>query len=596
MTSAFGQTERSTFPTGGTLTIDPGIDPEKNFFINGFAYGDKVLFANQDNLTLSAFWEGPNNIGNGEVDIYSGSNKIATLSFAGLGANEFQLEPISTSGGTEIILDTKNVSLENYQVAPGGFATDWDWSIVAKHEGNSLAPYAIPLIASTTSGVTIAQGLDLAKGITFNQFENLFLGYSNDIPHFIADPNLSFLASLAGATGDIGQKAITYLQTNGGTQNARSNSFDPTSLAVSLTTSQANTLTNFAREDIANGLVTVWGTGGNVALSQLPPQAQTVLLDIAYQFGPKGEKTNALGGVLWTDMRAFATSLKHDLSSGLLSPSWALNTTELGKAQEVYTDLIDMSATYAGADGKPVQRYIDDANLIATIPGFVKPDAAEPPLLTVKNATASETATSIPLSITDSTADSDDTLLPVTITGVPTSWTLSDGLSAPTNLGNGTWSVAPDALASLVILSPTGGFEQGAVKLTVTASNLDMDGTATETLSTTEPLTVTVAPDAAKATLATSSGLSNNSHTLSDLMLQFTAGGGTDPAGRGSAASIAAGTSGNSFLTSTNGSVANIAALTEHFMGLPAVSGASGLLPSSLLAEEQRGFLALHQR
>jgi hypothetical protein len=121
-------------------------------------------------------------------------------------------------------------------------------------------------------------------------------------------------------------------------------------------------------------------------------------------------------------------------------------------------------------------------------------DAAEPPFLTVKNATASETATSIRLSITDTTVDSDDTLLPVTISGVPTSWTLSDGLSAPTSLGNGTWTVAPDALASLVILPPTGGFNQGIAKLTVTASNLDTDGAETETLSTSSSLTVTIHP------------------------------------------------------------------------------------------------------
>jgi hypothetical protein len=121
-------------------------------------------------------------------------------------------------------------------------------------------------------------------------------------------------------------------------------------------------------------------------------------------------------------------------------------------------------------------------------------DAAEPPVLTVKNATANETATSIPLSITDTTVDNDDTLLPVTISGVPTNWTLSDSLSAPTNLGNGTWTVAPDALASLVILPPAGGFNQGTVVLTVTASNLDTDGTETETLSTSSSLTVTIHP------------------------------------------------------------------------------------------------------
>jgi len=54
--------------------------------------------------------------------------------------------------------------------------------------------------------------------------------------------------------------------------------------------------------------------------------------------------------------------------------------------------------------------------------------------------------------------------------------------------------VAPDALASLVILPPAGGFNEGTVVLTVTASNLDTDGTETETLSTSSSLTVTIRP------------------------------------------------------------------------------------------------------
>ncbi len=82
----------------------------------------------------------------------------------------------------------------------------------------------------------------------------------------------------------------------------------------------------------------------------------------------------------------------------------------------------------------------------------------------------------------------------MTISGVPTNWTLSDSLSAPTNLGNGAWTVAPDALASLAILAPAGGFNQGTVALTVTASNLDTDDTETETLSTSSSLTVTINP------------------------------------------------------------------------------------------------------
>src|SRR5262249_39960590 len=83
------------------------------------------------------------------------------------------------------------------------------------------------------------------------------------------------------------------------------------------------------------------------------------------------------------------------------------------------------------------------------------------------------------------------------------------------------------------------------------------------------------------------SGPPTNTRSLSDLISRFVSNdtiGAPDPLSGGSVAS----------LTHTSGPLPDVAALTEHFMGAPFVSGgALGLLPSSLTtAEEQRALLA----
>ena len=83
------------------------------------------------------------------------------------------------------------------------------------------------------------------------------------------------------------------------------------------------------------------------------------------------------------------------------------------------------------------------------------------PNLQVIDPTVPDTATVIPLSISDQPVGQDATLLPVTISGLRPDWTLTDSGSAPTNLGNGTWAVAADSLAGLEILAPAGGFRAG---------------------------------------------------------------------------------------------------------------------------------------
>src|SRR5260370_846131 len=81
-------------------------------------------------------------------------------------------------------------------------------------------------------------------------------------------------------------------------------------------------------------------------------------------------------------------------------------------------------------------------------------EVAEAPLLSAGAVSVSEStaaALTIPLTIGDTSFDSDDTLDTVTIAGVPAGWNLTgDGAS---NVG-GTWTAGAASLAALQLVSP----------------------------------------------------------------------------------------------------------------------------------------------
>ena len=96
-------------------------------------------------------------------------------------------------------------------------------------------------------------------------------------------------------------------------------------------------------------------------------------------------------------------------------------------------------------------------------------------------------------------------------------------------------------------------------------------------------------PSMSTTTGPPASAASGSPGSLSDLMSQFgshDAAGAPNPLSGGSLGS----------LTHTDGPMPDIAALTEHFMGTPFVSGSAlGMLPNSLTAAEEQGaFLAFH--
>jgi len=200
----------------------------------------------------------------------------------------------------------------------------------------------------------------------------------------------------------------------------------------------------------------------------------------------------------------------------------------------------------------------------------------EVPILTIANTSPRVPAGgSIPLGIKVASVDGDDNVL-VTISGVPQGFetiTADDGHAPVAQKGANYTFTAADVNNGLTLHSTYRGGGHPVNPLTVTASN-----TTAGEKATSAPQTITVTSTA-------------NSHRLSDLTAQF----GTGVRSSRSASDATAGRFGEDPLTTASGSIPDIAALTEHFMGAPSVSvGASGLLRNSLVAEEQRASLAFH--
>jgi hypothetical protein len=190
---------------------------------------------------------------------------------------------------------------------------------------------------------------------------------------------------------------------------------------------------------------------------------------------------------------------------------------------------------------------------------------------------------SVPLGIKVTPVDNDDNVL-VTISGVPQGFetiTADDGNAPVVHHGANYTFTAADVNSGLTLHSTYRGGGHPVNPLTVTASNTTAGETATSA-----PQVIMVTDPPAFATSASTA----NSDTLTDLMAQFGARGATNSHWGTSIGSLA-----NDFVART-GTIPDLAALTEHFMGAPSVSGgASGLLAGSqTMAEEQRALLAFH--
>src|SRR5207249_3931146 len=129
-----------------------------------------------------------------------------------------------------------------------------------------------------------------------------------------------------------------------------------------------------------------------------------------------------------------------------------------GTEDTVVALAVTATATEAGAGG---------AGTTSTSFNVTVSAVAEKPTLLASDSTKGEIdgSNTIALSISDAKHDSDDTLGTVTISGVPSGWSLSAG----SDQGGGVWTEAVADLGSLSIVAPA-GTEDTVVALAVTAT------------------------------------------------------------------------------------------------------------------------------
>src|SRR4029077_3548985 len=124
--------------------------------------------------------------------------------------------------------------------------------------------------------------------------------------------------------------------------------------------------------------------------------------------------------------------------------------------------------------------FVDDTGQTFTITNGAE-TISEPPQLTAADVTLGENVASVALAITLATHDSDYTLGGVTISGVPSGWSLSgDGA---TSIAGGNWTVGSGGLRGLTLVAPTA--EAETFTLSVTAGETALGPTGTQTATTT---------------------------------------------------------------------------------------------------------------
>jgi hypothetical protein len=219
-----------------------GFSLSGKIVITGFNTTDRIDFANQMGLEtgvqysqlktlnandLSTLTADNFSSRTGELDVFSlntpsTSPRVARLFFGASNPIVKDLEPINDNGGTEIKAD---ISQQGY--APPTNSGSVNWNFILKQEGGiRLTAYVPP-----GSGVTVGGGVDLETGDVFpgSASQNTLGSILKPDLDYTTDANLTFLNSVTKA-GLRGSAAANEIAMN----------------PVSITTSQANLITNFA--------------------------------------------------------------------------------------------------------------------------------------------------------------------------------------------------------------------------------------------------------------------------------------------------------------------------------------------------------------
>jgi hypothetical protein len=248
-----------------TLNLQTGFTEH----VSGFGTGDIIDLKGFGNLTLSAGTDVFGGKVPGEVNLYTPQGNFVGSLFFDSSLDYKSLKPVSDgAGGTNLEVD----SAAGPQDPTGN---NIDWSFIHGWESPGGVTVLRPYVSTGLSGLTMAQGVDI--GGQGNNQTNVIQQVFTD---WQSNPNLSFISSFAGSSP---AQALAMLQPQakiGG---------NPSSLSVSLTTTEANAITLATETAIYNQLSQDYTAAaaqhGQGGWDTLTANQQTGILDLAYNFG-----------------------------------------------------------------------------------------------------------------------------------------------------------------------------------------------------------------------------------------------------------------------------------------------------------------------
>ena len=213
----------------------------------------------------------------------------------------------------------------------------------------------------------------------------------------------------------------------------------------------------------------------NVALGEDDPSVALAITDMAF------DTEYTLGSVTLSGVPS-GWSLSGDDAASIAAGTWTADAGGLAglvlvapspDAPGTFTLGVTASESAAGPSG--ILTATGTTSFAVTVSAV-----AEPPLLTAAHVFLPDFAHSVTLRISDTASSSDDTLGNLTISGVPSGWSLSgDGAAS---VVAGTWTADPGDLSDLVLVAPFHDHPQNFT-LSVTGTESDAASTATATTS-----------------------------------------------------------------------------------------------------------------
>jgi hypothetical protein len=384
--------------TGQNTILINGVITSRNVTetITGFGLGsngasDIIDFIGISGLTTSAAFNTNGSKDPSEVDVYSGTTQVATLYIKDANGDSATADAIyptyDGNNGTAIEVDQNSLA-GNIPAQDPIQITDIMWSVIHIHESTGgqtvLTPY-VPFDPNSTtnkSGLTISQGVDLGKYGNLLSADPTF-NLSKVFSNYSFNPNLSFLAKFIGQDNSF---AVANIGPVFSSKNL-------TSTAVSITTAEANALTNYTESVIYNGLAAAYNgaAASGAGWNTLSSAQKTAIYDIAYNFGLHRPADNGLDNHGLLDNGYGSLSYLRTFWSDVVAYQWNAAASVLafqskyiggfrlfgGKAAS-NGDVYLLNPTFALPTGRVANNYISGATVFVDANGNGVFDVGEP--------------------------------------------------------------------------------------------------------------------------------------------------------------------------------------------------------------------------